>query len=414
MQRSADRIFFGWHVVVVSFVIAVFAWGLGFYGPAVYVNELVKSRGWAVSAVSGAVTLHFLFSAALVVFLADAHARFGTVAVTRAGVVAFALGVVGFAHAGEPWHLYVSALFTGAGWSATSGAAINTFVSPWFDRKRALALSHAYNGASIGGVMFTPLWVWLNATLGFEHASIAVGVVGTIVLWVLAGYALRPTPASKGVRPDGEEASPPQSATAVRADPPHRPRDRGDFLSDPRFLTLSIGFAIGIFAQIGLITHLVVRLAPVLGDFGAAIALSLATACAIVGRFGLAGLLGEHGRRKAAALNFSIQACGVLLLIFGTTPLPLLAGCVLFGLGIGNLLSLPPLILQVEQAPIDVGRALALLTAINQLVFAFAPGTFGALRDWSGGYTLPFAMTAVIQVLSALIVAGPIGRAPRS
>lgn len=413
MQRGPS-IFFGWHVVAVSFLIAVFAWGLGFYGPAVYVNELVKSRGWAVSVVSGAVTLHFLFSAALVVFLADAHARFGTVAVTRAGLVAFALGAMGFAHATAPWHLYVAALFTGAGWSATSGAAINTFVSPWFDKKRALALSHAYNGASIGGVLCTPLWVWLISRLGFEQASIAIGVTGAVVLWILAGYALRPTPASKGVCPDNAEKTIEAPTNSASPPPtPAPPRHRGEFFTDPRFLTLSIGFAIGIFAQIGLITHLVVRLAPVLGDFGAASALSLATACAIVGRFGLAGLLGEHGRRQAAALNFSIQACGVLLLIFGTSPLPLLAGCVLFGLGIGNLLSLPPLILQVEQAPVDVGRALALLTAINQLVFAFAPGTFGALRDWSGGYTLPFALTAVIQILSAFIVAGPIGRSAR-
>lgn len=411
MQPSPTGTFFGWHVVAVSFLIAVFAWGLGFYGPAVYVNELVKSRGWAVSVVSGAVTLHFLFSALLVVFLADAHARFGTTAVTRAGLIAFSLGVIGFAHATAPWQLYVAALFTGAGWSATSGAAINTFVTPWFDKKRALALSHAYNGASIGGVLFTPLWVWLISQMGFANASILVAVAATSLLWVLTGYALNPTPASKGLRADNAEPAA-QPETGTRPLEITRPRDRAELLRDPRFLSLSVGFAIGIFAQIGLITHLVVRLAPVLGDIGAAAALSLATACAIVGRFGLAGLLGEHGRRKAAAINFTIQACGVALLIIGTTPLPLLIGCVLFGLGIGNLLSLPPLILQVEQAPVDVGRALALLTAINQLVFAFAPGTFGALRDWSGSYTVPFALTAAIQIISALIVAAP-GSRPR-
>lgn len=413
MQSSPPRTFFGWHVVATSFLIAVFAWGLGFYGPAVYVNELVKSRGWAVSVVSGAVTLHFLFSALLVVFLADAHARFGTTAVTRAGLIAFSLGVIGFAHATSPWQLYVAALFTGAGWSATSGAAINTFVSPWFEKKRALALSHAYNGASIGGVLFTPLWVWLISRIGFANASILVGVVGTLLLWLLAGYALKPTPASKGLRADNAEPVSHDTQSHPATLKVTRPLDRAELLQDPRFLSLSVGFAIGIFAQIGLITHLVVRLSPVLGDIGAASALSLATACAIVGRFGLAGLLGEHGRRKAAAINFTIQACGVMLLIIGTTPLPLLLGCVLFGLGIGNLLSLPPLILQVEQAPVDVGRALALLTAINQLVFAFAPGTFGALRDWSGSYTLPFALTAAIQIVSALIVAAPGGRPRR-
>jgi cyanate permease len=195
-------------------------------------------------------------------------------------------------------------------------------------------------------------------------------------------------------------------AAAVTGSPEAPPRSRAHIARDPRFLSLSIAFAIGIFAQIGLITHLVVFLAPTLGDLGAAGALSLATVCAIVGRFGLAGLLGVDGRRKAAAINFSIQACGVTLLAFGGSPGLLLAGCVLFGLGIGNLLSLPPLILQREQAAVDVGRALALLTAVNQVFYAFAPGAFGALRDLSGSYALPFALAIAVQLLSAVVVVG--------
>ena len=78
---------------------------------------------------------------------------------------------------------------------------------------------------------------------------------------------------------------------------------------------------------------------------------------------------------------------------------------------------MPPLILQSEQRPLDVGRALALLTAINQIVFAFGPGAFGLLRDLTGDYTVPFILAAVTQLLSALIVVsggrGPVSSAPR-
>ncbi len=393
-------VFFGWKVVAVSFLIAIYAWALGFYGPSVYVNELIKTRGWSAAIVSGSITFHFLFSALIVVFLADLHARFGVVAITRLGVLLFGLGVVGFAVSMEPWHLYAAAMLTGFGWSTTSGAAINTFVAPWFERRRPLALSHAYNGASLGGVIMTPVWVALIASVGFAQAAMTIAAVGTVLLWWLAGRYLRPSPASLGlvVDNDGERAA---SRTTA---PPALQRSRGDLLRDPRILTLSVGFALGIFAQMGLITHLVVRLAPALGDIGAAAALSLATACAIVGRFGLAWLIGERGRRKAAAINFLIQAIGVCLLIVGETPLLLLLGCVLFGLGIGNLLSLPPLILQVEQPPQDLGRALALLTAVNQVFYAFAPGVFGLLRDLTGDYTLPFAIAAAVQVVSAAIV----------
>ncbi|WP_163202631.1 MFS transporter, partial [Citrobacter koseri] len=72
---------------------------------------------------------------------------------------------------------------------------------------------------------------------------------------------------------------------------------------------------------------------------------------------------------------------------FGTGLAPLVLGCVFFGLGVGNLISLPPLIAQKEFARADVGTVVALVTAINQAVFALAPVMFGALRDASDSYT---------------------------
>jgi hypothetical protein len=113
---------------------------------------------------------------------------------------------------------------------------------------------------------------------------------------------------------------------------------------NPSFATLTAAFALGMFAQVGVITHLVTRLVPLLGAVHAAAAVSVATASAIIGRVLLGMLLGDADRRMVAAGNFAMQACGVVLLAFGSTVTVLASGCVLFGLGIGSLLSLPPLI----------------------------------------------------------------------
>jgi cyanate permease len=79
-------------------------------------------------------------------------------------------------------------------------------------------------------------------------------------------------------------------------------------------------------------------------------------------------------------------------------------GCVLFGLGIGNLVSLPPLIVQKEFNREDVVTVVSLVVAINQAVFAFAPAFVGAIRDASSGYALPFAVVAGAQFLAAILV----------
>ena len=84
------------------------------------------------------------------------------------------------------------------------------------------------------------------------------------------------------------------------------------------------------------------------------------------------GWLVDRGSRRpiAAAVNFTIQIVGVLLLIIGNGWVSLTLGCVLFGLGIGNLTSLPPLIVQKEFDREDVVTVVALIVAINQAVFA--------------------------------------------
>jgi predicted MFS family arabinose efflux permease len=173
-----------------------------------------------------------------------------------------------------------------------------------------------------------------------------------------------------------------------------------------QFLTISLAFALGLFAQIGLFAHLVSRLAPALGQSFAAGAISLTTLCAILGRTLFGWLIGDRDRRSAAAVSLSIQAMGSLLLAYGSGFPSLVLGCVLFGLGVGNLTSLPPLIAQREFSTVDAPTVVALVTSINQAVFAFAPAIFGALRETTDNYTFAFLFAGVLQIVAATVILG--------
>ena len=87
--------------------------------------------------------------------------------------------------------------------------------------------------------------------------------------------------------------------------------------------------------------------------------------------------LGIRDRRIAAAANFAVQCTGVLLLAVSANPFAPRLGCILFGLGVGNLTTLPPLIAQQEFNRADAVVVVALVIAINQAIFAFAPAVFG-------------------------------------
>ena len=400
MLSSAARPFFGWHIVAATFVLATFGWGVGFYGPPVFLYAVVDRTGWPVAMVSAAVTVHFLVGAVVVANLPRLYRYFGVPRMTVTGSALLAFGILGWALASEPWQLFIAALASGAGWVAMGAAAVNALVSPWFNLRRPAALGMAYNGASVGGVIFSPLWIMLIASIGFGAAAMVVGGVMVAVVVALAVLAFRHTPASMGQSPDGvagavtPEVTPQVGTTARRS-----------FFRNRKFVTLAAGMMLGLFAQIGLLAHLFSLLVPVLGKELAGFAMGGATLAAIFGRSLVGWVMPVSAdRRLVASASYGVQVIGSLLFIVaaGDGGPWLFLGIALFGLGIGNATSLPPLIAQQEFTPAETTRVVPLIVAIGQAGYAFAPAAFGLLRgsDGSGaaGATALFLCAAAIQL----------------
>ncbi|WP_206664614.1 MFS transporter [Dankookia rubra] len=400
--NHVPRSFLGWRVAWAAFTVAVFGWGVGFYGPPVFLFAVHETRGWSVTLVSAAVTCHFLLGALLVANLPALHRRIGVAGATRLGGGLSALGVAGWALAAAPWQLFLATVASGAGWAMTGAAAINAMVSPWFVRRRPAALAMAYNGASVGGVLLSPLWVALIGALGFPLAAGAVGGVMALALWLLAGRYFAQGPAVLGQQPDGDDAG----VVAARTPSPYAPLPGRSLWRNRRFVTLALGTSIGLFAQIGLIAHLFSLLVAPFGAQPAGCAAGLATACAIVGRTGMGWLMRPAtDRRVAAAGNYVVQLTGSLALLAagGSDPALLLLGIALFGLGLGNATSLPPTIAQSDFVPADTARVVALVTASSQAAYAFSPAAFGVLREGLGAEAL-FLSAALLQAAAACAV----------
>jgi len=370
---------FGVSVVRAAFVLALFGWGVGFYGPPVFLHAVVQRTGWSLDLVSTAVTLHFLSGTLVIVCLPRLYRWIGVATSIAVGSIVTALGVWGWSIAVDPWQLFAAALVSGAGWVTLGAVAVNAVISPWFVRTRPAALATAYNGASVGGVIFSPLWVALIGWAGFTWAATAIGVTMIVVLALIARRIFAISPESLGQFPDGNLAatlSEPSAANGARSLQGTR------LLRDRAFLTLAAGMAIGLFAQVGLVAHLYSLMAPVLGSQPAGLMIGGATACAILGRSVAVRLLQRNaGRRRVAAAAYGVQAAGSLLLLVSDPSRKglMLLGVFLFGSGIGNATSLPPLIAQNDFATHDVPRVIALTVAVGQATYAFAPAVFGAL-----------------------------------
>ena len=179
---------------------------------------------------------------------------------------------------------------------------------------------------------------------------------------------------------------------------------RAKAFRDGAFLSVSIAFALVLFAQVGFIVHLIAFLDPVIGREHAAIAVALLTAMAMAGRVLFSTVIDRLNQRLASAISFVSQAVALAIIINSRNDMVLIAACALFGFSVGNLITLPSLIVQREFDPRSFGVLISLITAINQVTYAFGPGVIGLLHDVSGGYTLPFYGCIGLELIAAVTI----------
>jgi predicted MFS family arabinose efflux permease len=253
-----------------------------------------------------------------------------------------------------------------------------------------MAISLALNGASASSMIVVPAVVALSASHGFAFAvpatfaCLALVFVPMALLWV-----------------DRPARAPSAAQADARAGPAW---SRAQALASPAFWSAALPFALGIAAQAGFLTHQISVLEPALPGVRAGYAVAVTGAFAVLGRVGLSFFIDAWSPRVAAAVLLALQA-GALWLIGHTDQDRLLyIACAVFGLGVGNLITLPALVVQREFAPEVFGRVASLSTAVAGLTYAFAPGVLGLLRDLSGGYGVPLLACIGVELLAGVAV----------
>ena len=386
----------GWPVVLACFCMAVFAWGFGFYGQSAYLAALRDTRGWSASLISGATTTFYLWGALLLALVPRAIERVGVRGVAVCGALLLGVGTVSLSGVTAPWQMYASAVVMGVGWACTSTTAIAVILAQRFDRRRGLAISLALNGASVGGLAVAPALVGLSHALGLALAVwLLVGGALVVLLPVLV-LGLRP--ALHPARGLGAGLGAPGEALPAFD-------DRAALLRDPGFWSVALPFAFALMAQVGFIVHQVAFLLPALGVGGASSAVALTAGAATAGRLALATVIDRLHQRRVAAISFASQAGGLgLMLLWPASPAALYLGSLVFGLSVGNVVTLPSLIVQREFAGRSFGLVIGLSSMVGQLGLSVGPALLGAVHDATGVYATSIGLCIGLELLAAVLV----------
>ncbi len=390
----------GWRVVLACFLMAFFMFGFGLYGQGVYLAELQRAHGWPGTLVSAASTFSFLLTSVLVIFTDDLLARIGLRSLILCGLAALGASTVLLALMQTPWQLYLAYALMSVGWTGMGTVVIATVLNSWFERRRGLALSLAFNGATCGGIILVPLLLSLTGSIGFRAAMLATTTAMIVlvlpVVVIFMGWPAGMSPASVG-RPSGGSAPAPSHS-------------RKTLLANAAFWTMVLPIAIAVLAQMGFIVHQVSFLEPLIGRSAAGFAVTIMAGMAVVGRLSLGLFVDRLDPRLACAASMTSQAAALFVLVQSESPTVLLVCCAVYGFSIGNMITFPPLIIQREIGAGAFAAAMGLGTSISGLVSAFGPGIVGLVRGSTGNYTTAFAMCVVLDLVAAGMVLWRPGR----
>jgi MFS family permease len=388
----------GWRVVFACFLMALFLFGFGLYGHGVYLAELQRQNGWPAALISGASTLSLLLANIFATFTNELVARLGAKRLVLLGIAALAASMTLLAWASSPWQLYVAFILMSLGWIGMGTIVIAAVVSLWFVRRRGLAISLAFTGASSGGIVVTPLLVLLVERFGFATAMLTAMAVMVAVLVPVAVAWIGPPSAAGSAEAEADDSSQAQISSAPGE------VSRTKLLRSMALWTISIPFALALMAQIAFIVHQIALLEPKIGRGNAGFAVSVMTFMAIVGRLGLGMVVDRFDPRLVTAASLVSQAAALLTILQSDSVPIVLAACAVFGFSVGNLITLPPLIIHREFSAASFVVVMGLSNAISGVLGALGPVLVGLVRGWTGDYDAALALCIALELVAAVIV----------
>jgi hypothetical protein len=220
--------------------------------------------------------------------------------------------------------------------------------------------------------------------LGLAAGVAATAAALALALAVLVAFNL--------VEPDAPAAGPAPGAG-----------ERTRLPVDAHLARLCALFGVGWLAQVAFLAQQLPLLVPKVGAATATLAVAATTAASLLGRLALANVVDRVDHRRATAASFGVQAIGMVLVAANDDGRLVVAGCVLFGVSVGNVITLPALYAQREFAPAHYAAVITRVWSVGQVLYAFGPLGAGLLLARSASAVPVLAACAACQIFAAAL-----------
>jgi len=403
--------FYGWVILAVICAVSFARQGAAVATLSIFIAPMTAELGWSRTAISGAVSLAGVIAALTSPLLGPLVDRHGARAMLAAAVLAMAVGCAALAAAESLLLFYVFFCLARTSFAGPFDLGIYGALNNWFVRLRPMATSISTLWLMVG-LTAMPLIGHFAMTAGgdWRWGWLAIGGTVMVVAFFPTVFLLARRPEDLGLQPDGGPAlgGTDDAARAAAAEPAFTRRQA---MGTRAFWALLLFTFLAYPVQAGVSLHQAPHLIEIgLNATVAATVVSTFSAISGVIGFVVGPLVRPVGARLVLVAAALCLAGASALMTFIDGPWLAYLASALFGVGIGGLLTVPPIAWADAFGRRSFGaiRGVALSAQVGGQ--AMGPVLSGVLHDLTGDYQLSlrvFTILALSAGLAALMFTAP-------
>jgi MFS family permease len=397
-NRPAIPIFYGWWIVLATFLNLFFAVGIIFYGFPVFYTSFVESLGFTRAQVTQGFLLGFIFVGLPSGFFAGSLIdRIGARKIILVGVALIGISLFLMGFMTRLWQYELLCILEVIGYVLAGPIANQVLIARWFRKLRGRAMGITYFGLGSGGFIAPTLINYLIRAYGWRAAIEIIGILTVVVLFPVGIWITRSAPAEMGLFPDGcADVSHKASASSFVT---------ADAVRTANFWYILIGSTLVIGGIGAVIQHFILFLK----DLGystqtASRFLSILLACSLCGRIVVGYLVDRYTKKNTMAFFYLL--IGLLTLLLGVShhAAAIWTFAIVFGFSMGADYMLIPLVTAECFGTEALGKVLALIIMGYSLGQWGAPWMIGKLFDAQHSYALGWKIMAAAGIIGAAAV----------
>jgi MFS family permease len=405
-------IYYGWVIVVVGFLAHIASAFSISSTLSVFLKPLSSDLGISRGVFSLIRSGEILIGAAAAPLVGTLMDRYGGRWLMAAGGLISGAGFICLGQArGFTQFMLVRWLLISPGDSLMGSMVVNVSISRWFVRMRGRALAIAGMGHGLAKVCMPVMAATLMLYVGWRGSWVVFGIFAFLLVVAPAILFMRRSPEEMGLLPDGgpvevieAAAKPPKRQFAKRTGADNVEWSRREALRTPVFWLIASTFGV---AQIG-VTGLNLHVFSYVTDQGHPTLVAAAVMSIIaVMQFSTPIIWGTLAdRMDNGILNMAkcaLQGAGLLLALSLPGMVPLYAGFLIYGIGMGGTAVLAETIWADFFGRVSLGKIRGMGSLVTSLFSAGGPPFFGLLFDYTESYNLSFNIFIGMLFTSAVL-----------